>query len=377
MIHVVGKGFVPAKALKPNALGTGVYTWNNERIIAAYANIPITGWAVIVRASKNEFLGEINDLRFTIITVGLITGILGLLVTLFFSNIITKPIINISTVLKHISKGDLTQNIDKNKIKSNDEINLLAVSLLDMLEQLRMMINNINKNANKLSNASLQINNISQQLSEGANEQAGSTEEVSATMEQMQSNIDHNTDNAKIMEQMALKSKKDIINVKKQTEQANKAENLINEKVLIINDIAAQTNILALNAAVEAARAGEHGKGFAVVAAEVRKLAERSKVSAEEIISLSVNSRELAERAGLSLSAIVPDIEKTASLVQEITGASIEQSTGAEQVNNAVQELNKVAQHNAVTSEELATTSEEMTAQAERLREAISYFKIS
>ncbi len=133
---------------------------------------------------------------------------------------------------------------------------------------------------------------------------------------------------------------------------------------------------MALNAAVEAARAGEQGKGFAVVASEVRKLAERSREAADEIVGLSEKTKNLSEEAGKSLSAIIPQIEETAKFVEDIKTASIEQNSGAEQVNTSVQQLNYLAQQNVSVSEELATTSEEMAAQAKRLREVVLYFKL-
>ena len=147
-------------------------------------------------------------------------------------------------------------------------------------------------------------------------------------------------------------------------------------KISIIEEIARQTNLLALNAAIEAARAGEHGKGFAVVASEVRKLAERSQTAAGEINRLSATSVEVAENAGTMLNTLVPDIAKTADLVQEITAASNEQNTGAEQINKAIQQLDQVIQQNAASAEELASTASNLTNQAEQLQQSISFFRI-
>jgi methyl-accepting chemotaxis protein len=213
-------------------------------------------------------------------------------------------------------------------------------------------------------------------MSQGASEQASSAEEVSSSMEQMAANIQQNTENAQQTEKIALRASDGINRVNDASDQTLKYMQEIADKVSIIGEIARQTNILALNAAVEAARAGEHGKGFAVVAAEVRKLAERSQVSAVEIDSLTKNSVRATEESGKLLAAIAPEISKTAKLVQEIAAASIEQNSGADQVNNAIQQLNQVTQQNAASSEEMATSSEELAGQAQQLLEMISFFKI-
>jgi methyl-accepting chemotaxis protein len=195
-------------------------------------------------------------------------------------------------------------------------------------------------------------------------------------MEQMTSNIKQNADNAQQTEKIAVKSSEDAKEGGKAVLETTVAMKEIAGKISIIEEIARQTNLLALNAAIEAARAGEHGKGFAVVASEVRKLAERSQTAAAEINKLSASSIEVAEKAGKMLAKIVPDIQKTAELVQEISAASNEQNSGAEQINNAMQQLNQVIQQNTSASEEMASTSEELSSQADVLKETIAFFKI-
>jgi methyl-accepting chemotaxis protein len=213
-------------------------------------------------------------------------------------------------------------------------------------------------------------------MSQGASEQASSAEEVSSSMEEMVSNIQQNTDNAMQTEKIALQAVEAVRKGSESTTVAVKSMKDIASKVSIIGDIAYQTNILALNAAVEAARAGEYGQGFAVVAEEVRKLAERSQVAAEEIDGLTESGVAVADEAGKQLVEIVPDIEKTAKLVQEIAAASMEQNTGADQVNNAIQQLNQVIQQNAAASEEMASSSEELSSQSEQMKEVVSYFRL-
>lgn len=199
----------------------------------------------------------------------------------------------------------------------------------------------------------------------------------------MSANIRQNADNASQTEKIALKAAEDAGEGGKAVENTVAAMLKISEKITIIEDIARQTELLALNAAIEAARAGQHGKGFAVVASEVRKLSERSQKAASEISKLSVDSVDIAQRAGEMLNRIVPNIQKTAYLVQEISAASNEQKSAAEEINKAMQQLDQIIQHNAQISEELSATAEELSSssqgltgvQVKRLRNAVAYFK--
>ena len=203
-------------------------------------------------------------------------------------------------------------------------------------------------------------------MSQGSTEQAASAEEVSSSVEEMNATIRQNAENALQTEKIALSSATDAIESGKAVSEAVIAMKDIASRISIIEEISRQTNLLALNAAIEAARAGEHGKGFAVVAAEVRKLAERSQSAAAEISQLSGTTMDVAERAGKMLSQLVPDIQQTAELVQEISAASREQAGGAGQIGSAIQQLNNVIQQNAGATEEIASTAQELTKAAEQ-----------
>jgi len=303
----------------------------------------------------------------------IIAIILGIILALVLTKMITTPINKGVRLAKSISQGDLTATIE---IDQKDEIGDLANSLKDMAKRLKEIVGQIIAGSENIAGASQQMSATSQQMSQGATEQASSTEEVSSSMEEMVANIQQNTDNARQTESISTKATDGVREGNDATKVSVEAMRNIADKIKIINDIAFQTNILALNAAVEAARAGEHGKGFAVVASEVRKLAERSKVAADEIDELSKNGVEVSERAGQKLEEIVPEIERTSKLVQEIAAASIEQNSGADQVNNALQQLNQVTQQNAAAAEEMATSSEELSSQAEQMKETIRFFKI-
>jgi methyl-accepting chemotaxis protein len=283
--------------------------------------------------------------------------------------------------MAHVAAGDLNIKAEVAAADADTETAHAAFAVIadatnTMLEKLSQVVTDVSSGAQALASASEQISATAQSMSQAASEQASGVEETSASLEQMTSSIAQNTENAKITDTMASKAAKDAIDGGEAVNATVEAMRQIAKKIGIIDDIAAQTNLLALNAAIEAARAGEHGKGFAVVAAEVRKLAERSQVAAQEIGEVAGSSVDLAEKAGKLLAKIVPDIQKTSQLVQEITGASTEQSAGVGQINSAVNQLNQTTQQNASSSEELAATSEEMANQTERLMQIMSFFKL-
>jgi len=272
---------------------------------------------------------------------------------------------------KQVSKGDLDIQLQKRSDK--DE---LMQALSEMVKAIAYVVAEVKSAADNVATSSQEMSSTTQSMSQGANEQASAAEEVSSSMEQMVANINQNADNAQQTDKIALKASADIAEGAKAVEQTVSSMKNIAQKIGIVSEIADKIDLLAINAAIEAARAGEHGKGFAVVAAEVRKLAERSMIAAKEINDVSSNSVAIAERSGKLLSEIVPDIQKTARLVQEISASSIEMNSGAGQVNNAIQQLNQVTQQNAASSEELSSSSEELAAQAEQLKDVIGFFKL-
>jgi methyl-accepting chemotaxis protein len=278
----------------------------------------------------------------------------------------------ITSAAREVAGGNLTVQLCERS--ANDE---LMRSLSSMVSKLAEVVNDVRTASDNVAAGSQQMSSGSEELSQGATEQAAAAEEASAAMEQMSANIRQNADNAHQTEKIAVKSAQDAQVGSKAVTQTVAAMKQIAGKISIIEEIARQTNLLALNAAIEAARAGEHGKGFAVVASEVRKLAERSQRAAAEISELSTSSVEVAEKAGSMLTTMLPDIQRTAELVQEISAASREQDTGAEQINKAIQQLDLVIQQNAAAAEEMSATAEELASQSEQLQDTIGFFQIT
>jgi methyl-accepting chemotaxis protein len=327
------------------------------------------------RRSREQFdlsLKSFGRVMAVLLTVFIIAVVLSVVTSVFMARIITAPLLEAVDAASKISEGDLTISIHP---AQQDETGRMLATMKTMVEKLKIVVGDVKVVADNVAAGSKQLSTGSEQVSQGTTEQAASAEEASSSIEEMNAAIRQNADNAMQTEKIALKSANDALESGKAVASTVSAMKDIAGKISIIEEIARQTNLLALNAAIEAARAGEHGKGFAVVAAEVRKLAERSQVAARDISKLSSSSVEVAEQAGVMLAKLVPDIQKTADLVQEITASSREQASGSGQINSAIQQLNHVIQQNAGAAEEMASTAEELSAQAIQLQNSIAFFR--
>jgi methyl-accepting chemotaxis protein len=293
-------------------------------------------------------------------------------VTYLVRTMVVRPLNKAVSVANRLADGDLSVPIEGT---GTDETGQLLRAMKNMLEKLRQVVSDVKTVSGHVASWSRELSEGSAQMSQGATEQASSAEEASASIEEMNAMIRQNADNAQQTETIAQKSAADARSSSEAVSEAMVALKEIAGKISIIGEIARQTNLLALNAAIEAARAGEHGKGFAVVASEVRKLAERSQAAAGEIGQLSAKTAEVSERAGAMLTKLVPDIQKTSELVQEISASSREQASGADQINAAIQRLNDIIQKNVGAAEAMSATSGELAHQADDLQSAITFFK--
>ena len=284
-----------------------------------------------------------------------------------------RPMLDVIDITKRMAEKDFSMNINPG---SMDEAGKVLSAAKTMVEQLREVLSGIKTISFSVSKGSREISKTSQSLSAGASQQAVSVEEVSASMTQMRAGITNNTENADTTEKFSFQSAQKARQSSEAVSNSVLVMKEIAEKITIIEEIARQTDMLALNAAIEAARAGEYGKGFSVVAAEVRKLAERSSTAAGEIVELSGKGVTAAEQISQQLELMLPDIEKTAELVQTISAASREQNTGIDQINQAIMQLDKIIQHNASASEQLAALAEDMADQAGTLETAVDQFRL-
>ena len=365
--------------LKDKILKGGETTFGILRKEGAYyasIRIPELNAILVTAGPVSDIYGALNAF---LARLALIVGLgiaVAVLVLFAIARSFTRPILALTAVSKRLSEGRLDFDAAKEGLAGrNDELGELSEAFGLMVLRVAEVVDEVKSSVEVLLRGSSNLNQASVAMSQGATEQAASTEEVSASLEQMGGNIRNNADNAKETERISRKAAKDTEEGSKAVLETVGAMKGISQKMRIIEEIARQTNLLALNAAIEAARAGEAGKGFAVVASEVRKLAERSQKAATEIGELSVKSVGVSEKAGSMLDQIVPDIQKTSQLVQEISAASNEQSQGTDQITKAIMQLDKVVQENAASSEEIAGMTEEIARLAQNLSARISFFK--
>ncbi|HOP05326.1 MAG TPA: methyl-accepting chemotaxis protein [Tenuifilaceae bacterium] len=328
---------------------------------------------VAAKIFESEAYVEISKMLNTMLWFSPVVFIVFMLVVIVFANVIIKPIKRGVDFSKQISEGDLTANLE---VRNLDETGVLSKTLNEMAEKLKEIVHSIENGAEIVSGASGEISSGSQHLASGANQQASTVEELASSMEEITSSIDQVNQSAAEANGITEDIAKRMYKVGESALKSQNAVMSISEKIRIITDISFQTNILALNAAVEAARAGEHGKGFSVVAGEVRKLAERSKLAADDISALSNKTVKVTSQANMLLQKLIPEVKLTANLIQEVAAIASEQIKSMDTVNVSIQELNQVSQQNAVAAEELSTGAETLNEQAKSFLSTISFFKL-
>ena len=308
-----------------------------------------------------------------ILTMGSISLLAVLLLSFSLSKLIFRPLKKLATAFQRIAEGNLQEHTD---LFRNDEIGQLQQAMQNMRTQLNAVVNGVRLAAQQVASGSQTMNVSVETMSQGAAKQAAGSEQASASMEEMTATIRQNSENALLTERIAMQAAERARACEIVVAEAVSAMQKIAQKIVIIEDISTQTRMLSLNATIEAARAYEHGRGFAVVAAEVRSLAEHSREAATEIITLTHSSVSISENAGNMLKTLVPDIERTAELVQQINAVSREQDTGSGQINRAIQQLDLVTQQNSTAFEGLSATAEVLAKQAEHLRDTMTFFQL-
>ncbi|MDJ1176116.1 methyl-accepting chemotaxis protein [Roseofilum capinflatum] len=354
-----------------------VENYVNQRISSAFFVDRFQDYLNTIQKNSRRFSILVPEARNVVQSLVLIaTTILSFIVLALFlliSNLLRTPIVAMSARIKDIARGegDLTRRL---KITSHDEIGEVAHWFNLFIERLQGVMIDVKSVTGHVADGSYGMSARAAAMSEGANSQAAAAQQVSSSMKEITATIRKNTENAQQTEQLALQAAADATDTGQAVAEAVLAMQQIAQKISMIEDITRQTRMLSLNASIEAVQAQVSGKGFAVVASEVRALAERSQAAATEITNLAQSSVRVAENAGAMLRRLVPDIQKTAELVQEISAVSKEQNTSTEQINWAIEQLNRITQQNALTSKELATIAKDLSTQSEELQQTIAFF---
>jgi len=358
------------------AAGTVKFKAKAGEQLIGYTSL-MNGWWLVAIPTMSEIYAPLYRILAIMVIMALAALAVLTLLSIKVGRSISSPIRELTEIQKILASGDLTKTFDSRVTGREDELGTLAQATTTMVDNITRVISNAKDASSVVLSGSNEITDAANQLSQGATEQAASMEEVSSSMEEMASNITQNSDGAQRTYEIAARTANEAQKGGDMVERSVSAIKEISEKISIIDEISRNTNLLALNAAIEAARAGEAGKGFSVVASEVRKLAERSQNAAAEISGLSIETVRTAEETLNLIRNIVPDIKKTAEMLQEISASSKEQSVGADQINVAIGQLDKVVQQNAAASEQLSATAKMLNGRSADLDSIVSFFQVA